>query len=308
MCISRIIELNHEEVVGLGPAQIPPLHRACSFLSRPRRGSSSVPLRAPELISGRPQSRLQLPFASLNGFVRLDDYSFTDETDLSSARDYSRSGQPGTWLVFAARSVLATAILNPVERIEPWQTREPACSADAPTWPILAPAMTAELDPRGIEISLSFPDGDGGLTAELRADVLTEVRRVPWRRVWLNDVVWINTGAVGGPTIDFAVVAEGALSGIAAVAATELAKRVFQLVRRYFPIMVVRLRGGDGTSVEYSIPPPHEDLDAALDSIPADYEVTVKTELMIRHWRDGRWEVVETSRVAGSAPDLPRPS
>jgi hypothetical protein len=102
------------------------------------------------------------------------------------------------------------------------------------------------------------------------------------------------------PVFDFAAVTEGVLSGIAVVALTEVAKRVFRIGEGYFHTLLVRLHGAEA-EVEYVISS-DADVDAALTAIPADYEVSVRVERTVRRWRDGRWEVIDTTRVAGGPP------
>lgn len=165
------------------------------------------------------------------------------------------------------------------------------------------------LPPEATELSLSFPQGDGNLSPEARAEILSALREVPWRRVWINDVAWINTGAVGGPTIDFTAVVAGTISGVTVVALTALARQVFQIARAYFPFRIVRLRADDKPEFEYLIGP-EADADAAVNAIPADYVATISTERTVRRWRDGRWDLneIETRQVSGRPGDTQPPS
>jgi len=146
---------------------------------------------------------------------------------------------------------------------------------------------------------LSFPQG--GLSADLRAELVDAVRDSDYLAVSIDEVVLSNRGIGGAPAFsaDFVVnVTEAVIGGVLTAGLIGAVKRVFKVLAGTFPERMLRIKIGSRPSAYYRISGDIE-MDKAFESIPEDYERSVTTETTFRRWSNGRWEIMETRRETG---------
>ena len=116
-------------------------------------------------------------------------------------------------------------------------------------------------------------------------------------------IVNLGRGGVGGVPLTIDVwlnIGEGAAAILLAAAVTKGITPIIKVLRKRIARLVAVVHRGvpeEGNDpVTYIVDPPDE-LEA-LEAMPADYEVTTRTESRTVVWRDGRWERHEsTTRV-----------
>ena len=166
--------------------------------------------------------------------------------------------------------------------------------------------MINQVDMSYVEIRIESPNVS--LPDILRQSIVREL--MPYRpyRVWIDEVVISNTGAGGAPSVSVAVfvdIGEKVASGILTAALLAGAARVLRLLKDHFPFRTLRLKiGRRGAKATYVPPDDDSELDAAIEAIPADYEITIEAQSVWRFWRDGRWEHREWHRT-GWRPHQP---
>ncbi len=108
-----------------------------------------------------------------------------------------------------------------------------------------------------------------------------------------------NLGLGGGPgglPIDIDVmlnIGQQTASQLLAVAIQQGIAPTVRVLHKRIARLTSVVRKDEGEPVRYIVDPPEEL--KALDAMPADYEVTIRTESRTRTWRDGRWEHYEST-------------
>ncbi len=149
-------------------------------------------------------------------------------------------------------------------------------------------------------IQIRFSTKFGMFTDDERKAIIDAVGKSYLGQVRLDEAIVSNLG-IGGPgglpiTIDVWLnIGEGTVAGLLAVAITKGIAPVVKIVQKRLVRLVALVHSGDSEPVAY-IAEPGEAL-KALDAMPADYEVSIRTESRTRAWRDGRWEHEETTTI-----------
>jgi hypothetical protein len=155
-------------------------------------------------------------------------------------------------------------------------------------------------------IQIRFSATFGMFTDDERKAIIDAVGKSHLGQVRLDEAIVSNLG-IGGPgglpiTIDVWLnIGEGTAAALLAVAITKGIALVVKIVQKRLVRLVALVHSGDSKPVTYIAEP--VDVLEALDAMPADYEVTIRTESRTRVWRDGRWEHEETTtrRVEGQS-------
>jgi hypothetical protein len=158
--------------------------------------------------------------------------------------------------------------------------------------------------PRSVILTLQVPYGP--LPAETRELLVAELQHVDIGQVRIDDAIVSNLGIGGGPTINADLIvriAEGVVSGVITGAILAAPKIVFKIVKGTFEFaqFALNVKSTEAETVTYLLPP-DTDEEAAFDAMPADYEVTVRSETRTRVWKDGSWEVFNSHTSRGGPP------
>ena len=156
-------------------------------------------------------------------------------------------------------------------------------------------------------IQLRFSAKFGTFTDDERKAIVDAVGKSYLGEVRLDEAIVQNLG-IGGPgglpiTVDVWLnIWEGTASALLAVAIMKGIAPVVRIVQKRLVRLVAVVHQNESEPVTYFVDPPDE-LNA-LDAMPADYEVTIRTESRTRVWRDGRWEQYEaTTRTERGGPE-----
>jgi hypothetical protein len=153
------------------------------------------------------------------------------------------------------------------------------------------------LEPQRIHITLR--PGYGTFSEREREAIVKAVQRSGLGEVRIDEAIEFNLGLGGGPgglpiTFDvWLAIGEGVASGLLTLAITKAIAPIVKIIRHRIARLVVIVRRDTAEPVRYVVNPTEEL--PALDALPADYEVTIRTESRIRIWKNGRWERYESS-------------
>lgn len=147
-------------------------------------------------------------------------------------------------------------------------------------------------------IQLRFSAKFGTFTDDERKAIVEAVGESYLGEVRLDEAIVQNLG-IGGPgglpiTVDVWLnIWEGTAAALLAVAIRKGIAPVIKVVQKRLVRLVAMVHMDESEPVTYFVDPP--DVLNALDAMPADYEVTIRTESRTRVWRDGRWERYEST-------------
>jgi hypothetical protein len=155
-------------------------------------------------------------------------------------------------------------------------------------------------------IQLRFSAKFGTFSDDERKAIVDALRTSHLGEVRLDEAIVSNLG-IGGPgglpiTIDVWLnIWEGTAAALLAVAITKGIAPVVKIVQKRLARLVAVVHKDESEPVTYIADPP--EVLNALDAMPADYEITIRTESRTRVWRHGRWEHYEsTTRTERGGP------
>ncbi|TMC54238.1 MAG: hypothetical protein E6J20_03975 [Chloroflexi bacterium] len=138
----------------------------------------------------------------------------------------------------------------------------------------------------------------GKFTDEERSALVNAFRESELGEVRVDEQIVSNLG-IGGPgglpiNVDVWLnVAEGAAAALLAVVIQSGVAVLVKVIGKRLVRLVSTIRTPESKDVTYIVDGP-QTIDA-VDAIPADYEVAIRTESRTRVWRDGRWERYEST-------------
>ncbi len=154
------------------------------------------------------------------------------------------------------------------------------------------------LEPQRIHITVR--PRYGTLSEEERRSIIEALQHSDLGQVRIDEAIVFNLGLGGGPgglPLDIEVflnIGQQAAGDLLAVAIRRGIGPIVRILKDRIARLRATIRRGDNEeSVRYVVDPPDES--EAVDAIPADYEVTIKTESRTRVWRNGRWEHYEST-------------
>jgi hypothetical protein len=162
-----------------------------------------------------------------------------------------------------------------------------------------------DLEPQRVQVIIRPKYGT--LTDRERKAIVNAVQGTQLGQVRIDEAVVFNLGIGGGLgglpiTVDvWLSIGEGAAGGLLTLAIARAVAPIVKILHNRIARLVTVVHKDDGEPVRYIVDPPDEL--QALDAVPADYEVTIRTESRTRVWRDRRWEHYEsTTRTESGGP------
>jgi hypothetical protein len=159
---------------------------------------------------------------------------------------------------------------------------------------------------RSQNIQIRFSAKFGTFTDIERKAIVDAVGKSYLGEVRLDEAIVSNLG-IGGPgglpiTIDVWLnIGEATAASLLAVAIRKGIAPVAKILHKRLVRLVALVHRDESEPVTYIAGPP--EIESALEAMPADYEVTIRTESRTRVWRDGRWEHYEsTARTESGGP------
>jgi hypothetical protein len=89
-------------------------------------------------------------------------------------------------------------------------------------------------------------------------------------------------------------VGAGTAAGLLTLAISKTVAPIVKILQGQLAHLITIVHADDAAPVTYVVNDP-EEIPQAVDAIPADFEVTTRSETRTRVWRDGRWEHEETT-------------